>query len=136
MRRTTPLQAGVAATLLPFLLVLFFTWARTGAAAGVVALFGRAELFPPTALLCAQSLAAAYGRHPARRDDRWAARVGICWITFGFCCVGYVVPYAGGTSGVSARLAWTSLVFFTGSVRLGLTMTTVEPTGGGSTCNS
>jgi hypothetical protein len=126
----------VAATLLPFLLVLFFTWARTGAAAGVVALFGRAELFPPTALLCAQSLAAAYGVHPDGRDKRWAVRVGACWAAAGICCVGYAVPYAAGIGGVSARLAWSSLVLFTGSVRLGLTMTSAEPTGGGSTCNS
>jgi hypothetical protein len=136
MRRTTPLLAGVAATLLPFLLVLFFTWARTGAAAGVVALFGRAELFPPTALLCAQALTAAYSVAPTARDDQWALRVGACWATFGFCCVGYAVPYSAGTSGASARVAWISLVLFAGSVRLGVHAVTVEPTGGGTTCSS
>jgi hypothetical protein len=135
MRRTTPLLAGVAATLLPFLLVLFFTWARTGAAAGVVALFGRAELFPPTALLCAQALAAAYGVEPAARDDRWAVRVGLCWAAAGVCCVGYTVPFAA-APGASARLAWSGLVLFTGCVRLGLSMVTVEPTEGGTACSS
>jgi hypothetical protein len=135
MRRTTPLLAGVAATLLPFLLVLFFTWARTGAAAGVVALFGRAELFPPTALLCAQSLAAAYGVEPAARDDRWAVRVGLCWLHCACGCVGYVVPYAGAT-GAAARLAWFSVAMFAASVPLALATLRLAPTGGGTTCCS
>lgn len=108
--RTLLLGGGVA--LLPFALVLAFTWARNGRAASAVTLLGRGELLPAAAVLSAQALALSYGAPTPFREPLWTARVMLAWSVVALSCATYMVPFAGVT-GYEGRVAGFSTVVFT-----------------------
>lgn len=113
--------AGAAAT--PFVLVVFFTWMRDGRAVGLVALLGRGDLFPGTAMLAGQVLLEAV--RSARSDARWQGCVGLSCLVFVACCGGYVVPYSGGRE-PSLRISVASLVTFAAAIVAGVVLARKE----------
>ena len=111
MKNLRLLALGAGAALLPFAVVAFFTWARTGAPADLAELCGRGELFPAAALLSAQAVGALYGAPVPRRTLGWHAAVGMAWAALAFSSAGYTVPYSSPVA-PTERLALTSLVMF------------------------
>ena len=112
MRHLRTLLLGGGVALLPYLLVLAFTWARDGRAAPVVAVLGRGELLPAASLLSAQALAAIYGVPTPLRASTWTIHATFAWSVIALSCAVYPVPYAGVT-GYEGRLVKFSTVAFT-----------------------
>ena len=124
-RRARLLVLGVGCALAPFLVVVFFTWARDGHPIGMVPLLGRGDLLPPTALLTGGVLVDG---HLARRGGAiWHIAVGFAWLSFVLCSVGYVIPYASPTAGAPRRLTVASLACLVTSVVSGLALIGEEP---------
>jgi hypothetical protein len=109
---------GVGPALAPFLLLVFFTWVRDGQPVGLVPMLGRGDLLPATALLAGGVLVDAYVTR--RAGAIWHIAVGISWLAFVLCSVGYVVPYASPTVGAPDRLTDASLALLTATVAAGV----------------
>lgn len=105
------LLLGAGAALLPFAVVVFFTWLRDGRAAGLVTLLGRGELLPGSALLAAQALTINLGAPVPLRGPRWLYEVALCWFLLTIASGSYAVPYSG-AAGFEWRMATVSLAVF------------------------
>lgn len=129
MRSVRTLLIGGGVALLPFVLVAFFTWARTGRSAGIVALLGHGELLPAAAMLSAQVLVTGYGATAPLRRPSWSTGVTIAWSVVALSCAMYVVPFSG-VVGYEGRLAGISAVLFACAVTAHLV--TARSSGGGT----
>ena len=125
MRYLRLLVFGVGAALLPFLVVAFFTWARDGRAAGLVAMLGRGELCPGATLLGAQALGTSYGVPAPWRGVAWVVAIGTCWLALGIASSTYLVPYAAAL-GYESRVASASMVAFVMAVAASLVTVRIE----------